>query len=140
MNALPVSTLVPGLLVSLKTSVRGGVAYQKQDIEKTPEHAQWVTDKTVSDPAEHERATKVRNKCSSLVRGVCSLSTFGLLCRQDNQWKLEEAMTEARDLAREFNRTSRYSKISVNVIVGPVLVPVLLDTTPSESTPTMVKV
>lgn len=120
MNAVTVSTLVPGLLVSLKTSIRGGVAYQKQDLENTPEHAKWITDRTISDPEEHERATKVRNRCSSLVRGVCSLSTFGLLCRQDNQWKLEDAMAEAHALAATFNATSRFSKISVNVIVGRV--------------------
>ena len=74
----------------------------------------------ISDPAEHEAATKLRNKCSGLVRSVCSLSTFGLLCRQDNQWKLEDAMAEARALAAEVNRRSRYSKVSINVIVGRV--------------------
>lgn len=120
MNAIPVSTLVPGLLVSCKTSIRGGVAYTKQDLERTPEHAKWITDKDVRDPDELERASKLRNKCSSLVRGVCSLSSFGLLCRQDNAWKLDDAMLEARTLAAQFNSTSKHSKISINVIVGRI--------------------
>lgn len=118
---LPVSTLVPGLLVSLKTAVRGGVAYTKQDIERTPEHAKWVTDKDVRDPVELEAASKLRNKCGSLIRAVCSQSAnHGLLCRQDNAWKLEDAVLEARSLAAAFNATSKHSKISINVIVGKI--------------------
>jgi hypothetical protein len=114
------TTIVPGYLVSCKTSIRGGVVYAKQDLEDTTTHKRWITDKTIHDPEETERAQKVRNKCSSLVRGVCSLSSFGLLCREDAKWKLDDAVAEARELADTFNKDARFSKITVNVIAGRV--------------------
>lgn len=116
------TTIVPGYLVSLKTAIRGGVVYAKQDLETEDRarHARWITDKTIHDPEETERAIKTRNKCSSLVRGVCSQSSFGLLCREDKKDALDAAVIEARALADTFNADARYSKISVNVIAGKV--------------------
>jgi hypothetical protein len=114
------TTIVPGYLVSCKTSIRGGVVYAKQDLEDTTTHKRWITDKTIHDPEETERASKVRNKCSSLVRGVCSLSSFGLLCREDKKEQLDAAVAEARTYADEFNKYARFSKITVNVIAGRV--------------------
>ena len=57
-----ISTLRPGLLVSLKTSIRGNVSYQTRDLEH--EHAvaggqtraRWETERTVANKAEIARA------------------------------------------------------------------------------------
>ncbi len=63
------STLRPGLLVSLKSTVSGNVKYARETIEE--EHvietgaatSEWNTRRTVSDPAEHDAAIKARGKC-----------------------------------------------------------------------------
>lgn len=120
------TTLRPGLLVSLKTSVRGNIDYQKRTIEQdtTTEtgalRAKWETTRIISDPAEHEAAEKARSKASSLVRGVCVRSEFGLLCAEKDAEQLEDAIRQARIVADEFNATARLSHVSVYVITGRV--------------------
>lgn len=121
-----ISTLRPGLLVSLKSAVTGNVSYEKQDIEaetRLPDgslRAQWETTKRVEDAAEHEVAIKTRSKCRSLITGICSKSNFGLLCPEEKAGLLWDRYTEALDLAAEFNSTSRLTKIEVYIIAGRV--------------------
>lgn len=120
------TTLRPGLLVSLKTSVRGNVAYRRFDIEQ--EHrtddgsalARWETEKVVTDPDELNKATQVRGKCRSLISAVCSASTFGLLCPEADGDKLQSAIDEAQQLAAVFNREAKLTRIGVYVIAGRV--------------------
>lgn len=122
----PTRKLRPGLLVSLKTSIRGNVRYNRLTIEaahRTLEGEQkeaWQTEKTIADPAEHESAVKVRGKCRSLITGVCAQSDFGLLCLQSRRADLDSALAESRKLAAEFNRTSALTSIEVNYIVGEI--------------------
>lgn len=123
---LNVSTLRPGYLVSLKTTVTGNVSYDKRDIEA--QHvdsdgalrATWQTEKTVVDPAEHERATKARGRARSLVTSVCSASTFGLLCPASRKDELDAAISEARGIAEEFNAGARLSNVRIYVVAGKV--------------------
>jgi hypothetical protein len=120
------TTLRPGLLVGLKTSIRGNVIFVHRDIE--PEHttddgkqsATWETEKTINDPTEYKLAVVVRSKVRSLVRSVCASSAFGLLCPEQNASDLENAIAEARPLAAEFNTNSSQTRVQVNVIVGKV--------------------
>lgn len=126
LTMLQSTTLRPGLLVSLKTSIHGNVDYAKTTLE--PEHvtetgaerARWETVRTIADPAEHEAAEKVRGKVSSLVRGVCAKSAFGLLCPEADSWKLDDAITQAREAAAIFNRGAKLSRVSVYVITGRI--------------------
>ena len=55
----------PGLMVSLKTRVEGGVTYMRENLEPTSAEVvggegklveKWNTTKVVEDPAEHKRA------------------------------------------------------------------------------------
>src|SRR5262249_46513243 len=101
MAMLTTSTLRPGFLVSLKTSTRGNVAYDKRDIErdhlvKGKRVAKWETTRQIADPDEFERAQKVRAKACSLIRGVCAQSDFGLLCPEDKGDQLAKAIAEMR--------------------------------------------
>jgi hypothetical protein len=68
------STLRPGFLVSLKTSLRGNVHYERTDIADEGAVQEWNTKRTIEDPEEHDRAKKARAKASAAVRRVCSLS------------------------------------------------------------------
>lgn len=124
--ALQVSTLRPGLIVSLKTNLTGNVIYRRLDIE--PEHltdegskrAAWETTRVIEEPEEHDRAIKVRSRCRSLITGVCAASSFGLLCPERDADKLEEAIRQARELAEEFNAGAKLTRIGVYIIVGKV--------------------
>lgn len=120
------TTLRPGLLVSLKTHINGNVRYEKRTIESAhivadgAERALWETERTVSDPVELEAAKKARSKASSLIRGVCAQSAFGLLCPDTAEEDLEKAMIQARAVAEEFNATAKLSRVSIYIITGRI--------------------
>ena len=121
-----ISTIRPGLLVSLKTSLSGNVHYASRDIE--PDHidadgarrAKWETQRTVEDPQEHEAAVKVRSKARSLISAVCAPSSFGLLCPESDASKLTDAIEEAREVVAAFNRTAKVTRVAVYIIAGRV--------------------
>jgi uncharacterized membrane protein len=119
-------TLRPGLLVSMQTSIKGNVHYGQQEIESThitsdgEERARWETTRIVSDPAEHDRAIKVRTKIRGLILSVCSTSAFGLLCPNEKETLLREAILEARSLTDDFNQTAKLTRMQVNVIYGRI--------------------
>lgn len=121
-----ISTLRPGLLVSLKTSIRGNVKYATQTLEEdhvTAEgarKARWETERTVTDPEEHERAIKARGKARVAVTSICAQSAFGLLCPESKARELEAAIAEARRITEAFNSTASCTAINVYVIAGRV--------------------
>lgn len=120
------TTLRPGLLVSLKTSLAGNVSYRTQIIDENhltddgAAKARWETERTVADPVELEAGKVARTKVRTLICKVCSASAFGLLCPEDKAPDLEVAMIEARKVADEFNSTARLSRIGVYVITGRI--------------------
>lgn len=120
------TTLRPGLLVSLKSSIRGNVAYIKNTIEAEhrtddgAERAKWETTRRIENPEEHERARKTQSKANSLIRGVCSHSAFGLLCPESKSDELAAAIAQAQALAAEFNDSATLSRVSIYVITGRV--------------------
>lgn len=124
--SIQATTLRPGLLVSLSTRVVGNVSYRKNVIE--PEHitaegtqqARWETERTVTDPEEHETSKKVRGKCRSMITGTCAKSAFGLLCPLDKQENLERAIVDARRLAEQFNETAQIARIEIYAITGRI--------------------
>ena len=114
------TTLRPGLLVGLKTAVRGGVKYDRVDLENDENVSKWTTTRTIDDPAEHERAVKARQQARQVITRVCSDTDFGLLCLQSNADLLEAAIEEARRIADEFNSTATRTRLSIRAITGTV--------------------
>jgi hypothetical protein len=120
------STIRPGLLVSLKTSIRGNISYDTRDIEREyltedgKKFAKWETERTIADPAEYEEAKKIRSKVRSAISGICAKSAFGLLCPENAAENLDKAITEARRLADEFNTTAKLTRLGVYVIAGRI--------------------
>lgn len=120
------TTLRPGLLVSIKTSITGNVTYDKIELE--PEfvdtdgtmRAKWQTEKTVKDAAEHERAVKVRSRARSIIVSVCATSAFGLLCPESAEDKLRVALDEARKVCDDFNATATVTRVWFAAISGRV--------------------
>ena len=120
------TTLRPGLLVNVHTSISGGIQYQTNTIDfETVDangelRAKWETEKVIFDAAEFERAVKLRARARNLIARVCSKSDFGLLCPKVNEPALKSAVIEARALADEFNITAKHSRSSVDVMTGEV--------------------
>lgn len=120
------TTLRPGLLVGLKTHLKGNVSYATRIIED--EHLDddgaaretWETERTVADPIELEAAKKARSKAAWIVRRVCANSAFGLLCPADREDDLEKAIAEAREVAAAFNAEAKLSNVTVYVMTGRV--------------------
>lgn len=117
-------TLRPGLLVSMQTSVKGNVSYHvdDRDVQRVDrsEITEIHTRKLVADVDEQEAAIKVRTKARGLVLSVCSKSAFGLLCPNNKESALRDAITAARVLTDEFNSTAQLTRMSVNVIYGRI--------------------
>lgn len=120
------STLRPGLLVALKTSVSGNVKYDKQVIEEDhttdagAREVRWETTRTIIDPVEYEAARKVRNTAGAHIRRICAVSSFGLLCPEADAGALELAVKKARAEAEAFNQTSSLTRVTVLVMTGRI--------------------
>jgi hypothetical protein len=123
---LQATTLRPGFLVSLKTSITGNVSYRTTDLEPALRSidgeivTRWETEKMVRDAAEHERAIKERSLARQIIVKHCAQSSFGLLCPEEKAAELEQAIIDARRVADNFNATAQLSRITVNVIAGRV--------------------
>lgn len=121
------TTLRPGFLVSLKTSLRGNVHYIKTDLDAGGKDgtdtsvARWETVRTIEDAKEHEAGKKARAKAAGLIRSVCKQSAFGLLCPEVDSQKLEQAIEASRKVVDDFNATAKLSRISIYVLTGRVM-------------------
>jgi hypothetical protein len=119
------STLRPGLLVAVTTSIRGNVRYRTTDLGTTvtvdgAEESRWETERHVTDKAEQERATKARSLARSAVQSVCAQSAFGLLCPEFKRDALDAAITEARRIVDEFNADASVTRVAFNVLAGRI--------------------
>lgn len=119
------STIRPGLLVALKTTVSGNVHYHKQELGSSEddggaEIVKWETERTIKDPKEFKAAGQIRMKARGFVASVCARSSFGLLCPEADAGKLAEAIRKAHELADSFNAKATVTRINVNVIAGRV--------------------
>lgn len=126
MTNVKLNVLKPGLLVALKTTVRGGVSYIRKDLDanasadEAAKVSRWETEKRVEDAEEFERATAARGKARSVVSAVCSSSSFGLLCPQANEKALDAAIAEAKNIAANHNAIASKTQVEVFVIVGRI--------------------
>lgn len=125
--ALNTSTLRPGLMVSLKTSVTGNCSYTKTtlqpdtDDETGARTAKWETERRIIDPKEYDVAGKTRSRARQLVRNVCIETGFGMLCPDERVAKLEEAFTEAEKLVDAFNDGAKYTYVGFNYMTGKLI-------------------
>lgn len=124
MTNVKLNVLKPGLLVSLKSSVRGGVAYVRKDLDARAEEdskvQRWETEKRIENAEEFERANIARGKARSVISSLCASSLFGLLCPNENAEKLDAAIKEARAIAAAHNAQASHTQVEVFVIVGKI--------------------
>jgi hypothetical protein len=119
------SIIRPGILVALKSTVSGGVKYQRVDIERAETAAgaalaKWETTRVIEDPAEHDRAVKTRAKALAEVRALCAATSFGLLCPVDREEQLDAALERARELVKAHNETATFTHTAIYVLKGRI--------------------
>lgn len=121
------ATIRPGLLVSVKSTVVGGVAYRRIDLdhngEPAPEGsdvARWETTRVIEDRAEYEAAIKARGAALTAIRKVCSATTFGLLCPMEQEGALDAAITQARGIVDTHNAQATHTRVSVFALKGRI--------------------
>jgi hypothetical protein len=121
-------SLPAGLLVNMATSVRGNVKYFKETVEYANvdadtghESSEWNTRKIVFDPEEQERAAKLRDRCRSLINGVCSPTNHnGLLCPLERADELERRMEQVNEWVAEFNADAVYTRVAVHIFPAEI--------------------
>lgn len=114
-------TIRPGILVALKTSVRGGVRYERTQLSVDIDNAErWETTKIVNNPEELAAASKARSEAANMVMRACNRTSFGLLCPERYEPELDAAIIRAQDIVDQFNQTARYTHVSIYVLKGRV--------------------
>lgn len=147
------SVIRPGLLVAVRSTVAGGVSYQRVDLDAAEidcpdcvegdtatersacktcggtgkvsssegrEVTRWETKRTIEDAAEHKRATAARSAARALITKCCSVTSFGLLCPEDQEGALDAAVAKARELVAEHNKGATHTQVSILVFKGRV--------------------
>lgn len=118
------TTIRPGVLVSLKTQLKGGVSYKttEETVERegVAEHKSWRTDRHVEDVRELKAATEVRNKAGNMIRNACIRTPFGLLCPLSEKDQLIRRIREARAVTEEHNKDARFTRVDVYVLMGDI--------------------
>lgn len=71
-------------------------------------------------PAEHKAAGEARGKARTAVTRICCPSSFGLLCPQANEEKLQAAIEEAQAIAAAHNSIAKSTRLDVFVITGRI--------------------
>lgn len=118
----------PGIMVSLKSTLRGGIEYKRTDLDASEEKSQiaadhiekWQTVKVVQDAAESDRASKARGAARTAITKFCSNTAFGLLCPSERESELDEGIKQARKIVEEFNATSSTIQIGIFCLKGKV--------------------
>src|SRR4029077_7290255 len=118
------TTLRPGFMVAVSTSITGNVSYHviDQGAQETVEgeEATWITNRLTRNKDEQQRATKARSLARSAIQTVCAKSKFCLLCPEANKDRLDPPIANARASAADFNAPSEITTIDVNVLVGKI--------------------
>jgi len=114
--------LKPGVIVILESSVKGGVAYFRKELEV--EHtngggaavASWETRREIADPAEFTRASNTRSEARRLVEKVCINASRLLLCPTARIPELNEAVENARTLCAVHNAGAQSTRVELFVL------------------------
>lgn len=121
------STLRPGYLVGLKTSISGNVKYLKTtiqpdalDVELGTHIAKWETERRIQNAEEQEKATKLRSEIRTMIGRHCSATAFGMLCPSEAKPDLDQAMVDAQAKVDEFNKTATTTRIRVDALCGRI--------------------
>lgn len=129
MTSTMTTTIRPGILVALRSTVTGGVTYNRVDLDASTvkdgaaegaSAERWETTKLITDPAELERATKVRSAAVAEINKVCVRTSFGLLAPASAETSLDEAHAKARALVEAHNASATHTRVSIHMLKGRI--------------------
>lgn len=115
----------PGVLVTLRSSVQGGVYYDREEMavdqdaggaESGGSTRVWKTTQRVPDPEEYARAKRVRGRAVSAIWNRSVKTVYGLICTDDDKPALDEAIKKAMDEVQAFNAGAKHTKVTLNVL------------------------
>lgn len=119
-NPNQISTIKPGILVSIHATITGGRTYETRPIEEyragTAEVTRWETARRVDDTDEWSRAEATRAAARAAIVRACLVTDFGALCPIDNEADLWPAIEQARKIAADFNATARFSQVRIRAL------------------------
>ena len=117
--------LKAGYLVSLKTSVTGGIEYLRFNREAnasadTPGAVEetFTTKKLTMNPEEHKAAIQVRSKAVYAIRKVAADTPFGYMVPLEQRAALEAALVEAKSYVAAFNAEAKHTYVSFRMVKG----------------------
>lgn len=117
----------PGIIVALKTSLRGGVKYTRVQLDDAGIVAgegaavkRWETTRVIEDRESFEAAQKCRSTSSGLVRKACAQTAFGLLCPLDREDDLDAAVALAKAQILASNDRDPRMRIDLYVLKGRI--------------------
>lgn len=118
-------TLKPGILVALRSTISGGVTYERTELEHKSDDdgravARWETTKVTQDPQEEERARRARAQAVNAIRRLCIPTSFGPLCPVAREAELDAAIASSRAAVDEYNATASYCRVGVYVLKGHI--------------------
>lgn len=107
-------------LISVTTSIKGGVEYHRVELEHTSEGSRqterWETKKVIRDVEEHEAASEARKNIRNKLASCCATTPFGLICQEGDYPKMEEAIKEANRIRDEFNAGATSTRLRVSIL------------------------
>src|SRR6185436_10311807 len=111
------TTLRPGLLVVLKTSIRGNVKYDRVELDEAvvgdTEMTEWQTKRTISDVKEFQLARKTVSIATAPIKKVCRQTAFGLMCPAADRDDLQDAVEQSQKVVEAFNCKAELTQICV---------------------------
>jgi hypothetical protein len=111
----------PGLLIALRSTVRGGVNYTRVDLESDKEDVvRWETARTITDPKEHALAQKARSNAVAQIRGICVPTSFGLLCPADREAELDAGFARAIEIRDGHNAEAKTTVVELHMLKGRI--------------------
>jgi len=114
---IKIDTIPPGFLVISKIEMRGGIHYERDDVDEYFEDdirkiKEWNTKSIIDDVDERAEAIKTISTMRRTIGAICANTKVGMLCPAEKKTQLYEAVTEIKELAKEFNSTASTVEIS----------------------------
>lgn len=117
---MDVKTIKPGLLVALTSKAEGNRKYTSKEVDQQQQGAselrKWEGECFTRDVAEQEAAEKCRSEARGMIAKLCFKTDFGLICPEDREQELAEAIARAHAHVSAFNATAMYTRVYVDAL------------------------
>ncbi len=115
-------SLADNLFVVPVVKRRGGVQYHHSDEqilkdENKEEIKEWKTQKSVWDKVELDTANQIMGQIKRDITSISYASALGAVVSKGRRHEIEYIRTRHRSIVAEFNKTSRFVKVSFDILI-----------------------